>query len=152
MENKKQQLKKLKNERGLTLVELLAVIVILGIISTIAFVMIGNVMDNAKKDAQLANAQQLIASAKLYEASGNDITGNVSAADLHSADFIDDLVDPWNKESQLEGSSVTKTDSGFTVTIKSASDKGNITDATEAQLRGDDSVEGDTGRAIITEQ
>lgn len=138
MENKKQQLKKLKNERGLTLVELLAVIVILGIIATIAFVMIGNVMDNSKKDAQIANAQQMIASAKLYEASGNEIgSGGVDLKTLHEEDFIEIVVDPWTKE-KLEGdkltsSIVTKDDDGYSVVLKS-SDGENDLDATEAEL------------------
>ena len=44
----RKMMKRFKNEKGLTLVELLAVIVILAIVGAIAFVMIGNVMENAK--------------------------------------------------------------------------------------------------------
>ena len=40
--------KRLKNEKGLTLVELLAVIVILGIIAAIAVPSIGNIIDNSR--------------------------------------------------------------------------------------------------------
>lgn len=142
METKKQQLKKLKNERGLTLVELLAVIVILGIIATIAFVMIGNVMENSKKDAQIANAQQMIASAKLYEASGNTLNDgdSVSAKDLHEADFIENIVDPWDKlEIDMTNSTVTKTkedsETIYTVTIEvNDESKGEGLTATEAEL------------------
>ncbi|RWU16190.1 prepilin-type N-terminal cleavage/methylation domain-containing protein [Anoxybacillus flavithermus] len=59
-------LKKLiRNEKGLTLIELLAVIVILGIIAAIAIPSIGGLIDNSKKDAHVANAQQMINAAKI---------------------------------------------------------------------------------------
>lgn len=94
-----QRFKKLKNERGLTLVELLAVVVILAIIATIAFVYIGGVIENSKKDAHVANAVQIISAAKLYEASGGELTSNqITSGDLQGADMLQDLIDPWTKE------------------------------------------------------
>lgn len=56
--------RKLQNERGLTLVELLAVIVILSIVGTIAFIYVGGIIENIRKDAHIANAQQVIKCSK----------------------------------------------------------------------------------------
>jgi|SRR5690606_23131404 len=102
--------KKLKNERGLTLVELLAVIVILAIIAIIAFVFIGGVIENSRKDAHIANAQQIISAAKLYEAT----TGaeKVDAKTLQDEDYLDQILDPWNKQPYSNLSKVTVTKVG----------------------------------------
>lgn len=64
---------RLKNQRGFTLVELLAVIVILGIIAAIAVPSIGNIIEKSKIDAVKSDAIQLINAARLYEAGGGKI-------------------------------------------------------------------------------
>ena len=63
-------MKQLKNERGLTLVELLAVIVILAIIAAIAAVAIGNVINNSKDKAILSDAVTIIDGVKIAEMDG----------------------------------------------------------------------------------
>ncbi|GGA82106.1 prepilin-type N-terminal cleavage/methylation domain-containing protein [Ornithinibacillus halotolerans] len=108
-----------KDERGLTLVELLAVIVILAIVGAIAFVSISNVIDNSKKDAQIANAQQLISAAKLYEANGGEITASgVSAIETGTGDAaveadldVGTLTDPWGNNVYTTAT-VFKSDTG----------------------------------------
>ncbi|NGQ94319.1 prepilin-type N-terminal cleavage/methylation domain-containing protein [Brevibacillus sp. SYP-B805] len=69
-----------KEEKGLTLIELLAVIVILGIIAAIAVPAITGITSNTKKEAHKANARQMIEAAKQIVAiSGfNPDTPNVS--------------------------------------------------------------------------
>lgn len=119
MRTKMNQLKKqLKNERGLTLVELLAVIVILTIIAVIAFVMIGNVMENSRKDAHIENARQLIASAKMYETTVESIEGgSVDESKLIEEDLIEPLMDPWGKKS-YSNAEVSKNDGKYSVTLE----------------------------------
>ncbi|MDW0112385.1 type II secretion system protein [Sporosarcina saromensis] len=63
--------KRLKNEKGLTLVELLAVIVILGIIAAIAVPSIGKVIDNTKDKAILADASNILSATKLAVTQGD---------------------------------------------------------------------------------
>ena len=54
----------MKNKKGFTLVELLAVIVVLAIVMGIAAVAITNVLDSTRKNAYVASAKQFIAGAK----------------------------------------------------------------------------------------
>ena len=60
----------LKNEKGLTLIELLAVIVILAIVAAIAVPSIGSIINNSKDKAILADASTMLSSAKLAMTDG----------------------------------------------------------------------------------
>lgn len=62
-----------QNEKGITLIELLAVIVILGIVAAIAVPAIGNIIENAKKDAHIANARVMIEATRLLSISDSEI-------------------------------------------------------------------------------
>ena len=60
----------LQNQKGLTLIELLAVIVILAIIAAIAVPSVGNIINNQKDKAILASASNILSGAKLAHAEG----------------------------------------------------------------------------------
>lgn len=72
----KDQLKKrIKNEKGLTLIELLAVIVILAIIAAIAIPAIGNIIQNTRIKGAKSDALNILSAANIYS---TDISGDVN--------------------------------------------------------------------------
>ncbi len=97
-----QDANQLKDERGLTLVELLVVVVILGIIAAIAVVAIGGIIENSKKDAMVSDAKQMVSAAKLYVASNEVSNGAVIrfvgapvTGELDARNMIDTMKDPF---------------------------------------------------------
>jgi prepilin-type N-terminal cleavage/methylation domain-containing protein len=99
MRNKIKQL--LKKEGGFTLVELLAVIVILGFIVAISIPLIGNVIEGAGDDTDAAQQELVIDAAQMYELENSIPAEGVSTDDLIAAGFL---------ESDFEGDlTVTKT-------------------------------------------
>lgn len=100
---------KLKEQKGLTLIELLAVIVILGIIAAIAVPSILGLIDNTKKDAHVANAQQMINAAKMAIASESDLqtgTDIITLKGLEDKKYLDPVDSPDSGD-YSKGSDVT---------------------------------------------
>jgi len=99
-------MKQLKNERGLTLVELLAVIVILAIIAAIAAVAIGNVINNSKDKAILSDAVTIIDGAKIAvmddegEKSEDGKTVTLKKEELTS--YVELSDDKWGDNTKVE--------------------------------------------------
>ncbi len=136
-----QEQKQFKDERGLTLVELLAVIVILAIVATIAFVAIGNVMENSKKDALVSNGLQMIEAAKLYEANGGTVgSSEVTISTLQDEEknrVLEEMYGPWDKQKITSGG-VKKEDGEYKVNL-TTEDGAKLEDVTEEDLMGDES-------------
>jgi type IV pilus assembly protein PilA len=85
--------KNLKNEKGLTLIELLVVVVILGIIASIAVVSIGNIIGDTKDKAKVTEAVQIINAAKLkHSTDGNYPTGGWDYTSTNDINGINDYL------------------------------------------------------------
>ncbi|MDN4069601.1 prepilin-type N-terminal cleavage/methylation domain-containing protein [Paenibacillus sp. FSL R5-0407] len=99
-----------KEEKGLTLIELLAVIVIIGVIAAIAIPLIGGLISDTKDNARTATANQLFEAAKLYSIANNNgelknpSTGAITLQQLEDDSYIQKgLTDP------KEGTALDKT-------------------------------------------
>ncbi|MCT4785232.1 prepilin-type N-terminal cleavage/methylation domain-containing protein [Exiguobacterium aestuarii] len=140
-----QDAKQLKDERGLTLVELLVVVVILGIIAAIAVVAIGGIIENSKKDAMVADARQMISAAKLYSASNpgdHDLvflkagaTASDDSTEEEGYKYISKLEDPFNDASYKAGSvAIAESGGKYTYTVTLKGSKFNINGVEEGSL------------------
>jgi len=93
----------LKDENGLSLVELLAVVVILVIISGIGVLGIGRIIQNSREDARVADIQQAFNAAVLYRSSnptlgeGQTTPTQFSLADLKEAGLYESTAG-WQKD------------------------------------------------------
>lgn len=81
----------MRNEKGLTLVELLAVIVILAIIAIIAVPSILQVINLSKADTHLANARNVLEVGMLAHQMGETPDGEFGGAESYSFKHLADL-------------------------------------------------------------
>lgn len=78
----------LKNQKGLTLIELLAVIVILAIVAAIAVPSIGNIIENSRYNAVKADAINVLNAAQLYFTDDQSKT-SVTVTELKTANYLE---------------------------------------------------------------
>ncbi|MCB5952531.1 prepilin-type N-terminal cleavage/methylation domain-containing protein [Enterococcus sp. BWT-B8] len=78
----------LKDERGMTLIELLATVVILAIIAGIGIVAIGNVIQNSREDSAVAEVQQAMSAANLYQLDPSIDGDSFNLEDVKEAKYL----------------------------------------------------------------
>lgn len=104
--------KMLKNQKGLTLIELLAVIVILAIIAAIAIPAIGNVIENTRYNAAKADAINVLNAANLYFTDEGSVdNATVTVKDLKNGGYLDNA-GKFDVTGDSTGATVTKATGG----------------------------------------
>lgn len=116
----KTKMKKLmKNQKGMTLIELLAVIVIIAIIALIAIPAIGNIINNSKDKAILADASSIISGAKIAVQDGACEESTDGKTITCNKDALEDYAENVKENANY---SASKTDDGWSVTYTKFSD------------------------------
>ncbi|AKP48265.1 MULTISPECIES: competence type IV pilus major pilin ComGC [Bacillus] len=116
-----------KNQKGMTLIELLAVVVILAIIAAVAVPSVGKIIDNSRADSNRSNALLIINAAKLAIADDENSTvsskikssNGATLQDLVDAGYLDAIPkDPYDKsKTYASGSYVKKDDTGYYIQL-----------------------------------
>ena len=108
---KKYLQKKLNNEKGMTLIELLAVIVIIAIIAAIAIPAIGNIIENSRVGAIKSDAQNALAAANIYYTDNATAPSPVTVEKLQQENYLQDT-----GSLNITGTSIAKVSGGNTIT------------------------------------
>lgn len=106
----------LKKEKGFTLVELLAVIVILGILAAIAIPSIGSIIAKSNYDAAKADVVQVLNAANLYISNSGVTSGTINSSD--TTNVLDEYLDDATPDT-LSEYTVTITDGKATINATS---------------------------------
>ena len=119
-----------KNQKGFTIVELLAAVAILAILSTIAIVSVSNILDNANKKHYETQLKNMIMATKSFTQENRNIlpkavgdTSNVTLEMLQNKKYIGQVMDRSknqcnNKESYVNIFKYSKTEYSYTAYLK----------------------------------
>lgn len=106
----------LKNKRGVTLVELLAVIIIMGIIAAIAVPTIGSLIENQRIKAADAEWANVLEAGRLYYADTDDTS--FTLAEVEAAGYLSETIVILDDSSEASpvGDPIVHSTVTFTVT------------------------------------
>ncbi|MEY9969731.1 type IV pilus assembly protein PilA [Lysinibacillus sp. RC46] len=102
--------KLLKNQKGLTLIELLAVIVILAIIAAIAIPAIGNIINNSRDKAIISEGLNIISGAKIAKMDGVCDGDTKPCSDKTIGDYVEGITGSPTYTVTLKGNVWTLTE------------------------------------------
>ena len=109
--------KRYKRRKGFTLIEMVIVITIIGILSSIAVTKYSTVQENAKKNADYATASNLATAALISISDGNE---SVDVDSLVTNKYIQFAPEP--KSVKGESFTITSSAAGDEVTVKIGND------------------------------
>ena len=95
----------MKKRKGFTLIEMVIVITIIGILSSIAVTKYSKIQENAKKNADYATAANLATAAMIAISDGEQ---NVDVGSLQSKGYIQTI--PKSKSNNGKGFTITKSE------------------------------------------
>ncbi len=107
----------MKNNKGVTLVELLIVIVVMGIIAAFAIPAVGTIIENTQKDSILADALAIENAAKLY-CSATTCDSDQSLTWTQLSPYVEGIEDSYYDFTNNTGIVATKTAAGWTVDLE----------------------------------
>ena len=116
---KKYLQKKLNNEKGMTLIELLAVIVIIAIIAAIAIPAIGNIIENSRYSAVKSDALNALAAANIYYTENPQDVDGVTIKELADAGYLE------SQGKLLDANSIVNATDGLELTTGAIKFSGN---------------------------
>lgn len=93
------------NKKGFTLVELLVVVIILGVIMSIAIPSITSSVERSKEKQKKQIENIVLSAAKIYVSDHEDVSGMITLDRLYCSKLItrEDIVDPFNKNKTICG-------------------------------------------------
>jgi prepilin-type N-terminal cleavage/methylation domain-containing protein len=131
---------KKKRQRGFTLIEMLAVVVIISIVSGLGYVLVSNQIEKSRKNTDSANCRLILDAAQRYLTEyGPNSVGNIASNDGKKVDSDNDLIKkgflqsgpttPWSTSDKPEGYKIyiVATSPGTNGTIEVISDHTNET-------------------------
>ena len=91
------------NNKGFSLIEMLATVVILGVLGTIAVVGTTKYINQSRKKAYVVMSQSIYEAAMNCQTKGNCTTGKYESDELMKKGYIDELKNPISKNNQCFG-------------------------------------------------
>ncbi|GEL78145.1 prepilin-type N-terminal cleavage/methylation domain-containing protein [Tenuibacillus multivorans] len=118
----------IKKEKGVTLVELLAVIIILGIIALIAVPAIAGVIEDSKVDSIKSSAINYINAGELYSVTNDISNDSIDLKTLFDDGYVDDKDTAiWNNFGDSSGRPQVEIDTDGNITITATGSMDGIT-------------------------
>lgn len=127
--------KRIKNEKGLTLVEVLAVVVILAIVAAIAIPAISNMIEKNRAKALVSDAINVMNAANIYFTDGGK-EASITADELYEANYLESYgnLDATSSVAKEAGEPIKITASGTNGNVKLEKKEYTLKDLTEGTV------------------